>query len=326
MFSHIRPTPPRTYRSFQFAVLDGKFYTKRYATFISITRVVNVDFGYMLSFGCVFRLNYYNRLVCATVGPLAVMLVLGCAYGLTKRNDKLGESALRVVRNRFISAATFVMVFFYASVTFTVVQIFSCDLLNDGNAYLRSDYSISCSTTLYKVYLAYAVIMLGMYTFGIPFFFSWWLLCNRRDLKSENRHNIEHLQPFSNIWASYTPSKYYYEVVECARRVLFAGSATFGSSDNRARAVSLLINTLSPLLLDPLHPFDSEVDMALYRCGNGIVFGSIVLGVISTVPTATGVYTAGTLIWVLSDALLFANLAMVATVVGQGVFLMMKSS
>ena len=326
MLSPIRPTPPRTSRSFQFAVLDGKFYTQRYATFISIIRVVNVDFGYILSFACILRLNFYNHLVFATVGPLAVMLVLGYTYGLTKRNYKLSESALRQVRHRFISAATFVMVFVYASVTFTVVQIFSCELLDDGIAYLRSDYSISCSTTLHKVYLAYAVIMLGIYTFGIPFFFLWWLLCNRRDLKSENRHNIEHLQPFSNIWVSYTPSKYYYEVVECARRVLFAGSATFGSTDNRARAVSALVNTLSPLLLDPLHPFDNVVDMALYRCGNGIVFGSIILGVISTFPAATEAYKVDILVWVLSDVLLFANLAMVATVVGQGVFLVMKPS
>lgn len=312
---------PRAFH--QFAVVSGNVYPRRYAAFISIISVVNVDFGHFFSFGCIMSLTFYRRLVLATIGPLVVLLILGCAYARRKLQNNICGNALRVVRDRLVSAATFVMIFAYASATFTILQTFPCDLLDDGNAYLRADYSVSCSTTVYKVYRAYASIMVGVYTIAIPGFFSWWLLRNRKVLQSENRRSIPHLQPFGNLWMAYTPSRYYYEVVECGRRIFYAGSAVLGSVDHRVQSIVVLLNTVVPLVLDALHPFEDAVDVALYRWGNAIILGSIFVALLPS--TEDSMQNNTHVISVLSDALLFANLVMAVTVLVNGVHHVVKS-
>lgn len=233
------------------------------------------------------------------------------------------ENALCVLRDRLISAAAFVMVFVYASTTFTVLKTFRCDLLEDGIAYLRADYNISCSTTLYRVYRAYAGLMVGIYTIGTPGFFSWWLFRNRKDLQSEQRRSIPHLRSFGSIWIAYTPSRDYYEVIECGRRILYVGSAILGRVDHRVQSFAIFVEAVVTVVLDGLHPFENSVDTALYRWGNVIVFGSVF---VSIIPGADDpeFHKVGAII-VLSDMLLFANIGMAVTVLVQGARQVRKS-
>lgn len=254
---------------------------------------------------------------------MVVLLILGCVYAQRRMQKNIRDSALRVVRDRLVSAASFVMVFVYASTTFTIMQTFPCDRLDDGIAYLRADYSISCSTTIYKVYRAYAGVMAGIYTIAIPGFFSWWLLRNRKDLQSEHRRSIPHLQPFASIWIAYTPSRYYYEVIECGRRIIYAGSAILGSVDNRVQSFVIILNTVVPLVLDGLHPFENVVDAVLYQWGSAIVLGSVFVALFPR-PGDLNYDSTGIMI-LLSDVLLFANVALAVTVIAQGVRHVMKS-
>lgn len=50
-------------------------------------------------------------------------------------------------------------VFVYSSVSFTVSQTFVCDSLDDGKAYLRSEYIITFNTQRYGAYFVYASLM-----------------------------------------------------------------------------------------------------------------------------------------------------------------------
>ncbi|MEP2987842.1 MAG: hypothetical protein ABJO88_02695 [Parasphingorhabdus sp.] len=276
-------------------------------------RVVNVDVGYFL-FGCIFRLNFFHHLVLSTMGPLVVLPVLGCAYVQRKMNINLCENALRVVRHRLISAAIFVIAFAYASATFTILQTFSCDRLDNGIAYLRADYSLTCSTPLHKVYQAYAGVMMGVYAIAIPGLMFWWLLRNRKDLQSEHRQSMPHLRPFRQIWMAYTPSRYYYEVIECARRIFYAGSAILGMGGRR---MQLIVGLPFSVVLEVINPFENAFDVALYRWGTGIILGSTFVALLAgDEHLADG---SDNLILVLSDALLFANLVMAATVFVIGV-------
>ncbi|CAN0526913.1 unnamed protein product, partial [Scytosiphon promiscuus] len=54
--------------------------------------------------------------------------------------------------------------------------------LDDGKAYLRADYSITCYTERYKAYRLYACLMAFIYPVGIPAFFAFWLVRHRREL------------------------------------------------------------------------------------------------------------------------------------------------
>ena len=55
------------------------------------------------------------------------------------------------------------------SVSTTIFRTFSCDSdFDDGKSYLKADYSVSCHSEEYKVYVAYATFMIFVYPVGIP--------------------------------------------------------------------------------------------------------------------------------------------------------------
>lgn len=120
--------------------------------------------------------------------------------------------AIGVVQRRHLSLALFVLFVVYATVSYTIFQTFVCDTLDDGNSYLRADYSLTCSTGLHTAYRLYAGVMVMVYPVGIPCVFGWWLFKHHRELKEENRASNAELKPLADLWQPYTRSKYYYEV------------------------------------------------------------------------------------------------------------------
>ncbi|CAM9103682.1 unnamed protein product, partial [Laminaria digitata] len=83
-----------------------------------------------------------------------------------------------------------------------------------------------------------------VYPIGIPAFFCWWLVRNRNYMKMSDRETIAHLQPFSGVWGTYKPSRYYFEVVEYCRRLTLSMSSVFlvpNSVDHIAVVLSLAV-------------------------------------------------------------------------------------
>lgn len=117
--------------------------------------VVNLDFGFMLSFACVYNTDFYDRLLIVTLGPLAVLSVLGLTYMIARRRNRYcGEEAMAIVKNRHLSIALFVLFIIYATVSHNVFETFACDDSLDGvKNYLRVDYSLECNTDQHTAYM-----------------------------------------------------------------------------------------------------------------------------------------------------------------------------
>ena len=113
--------------------------------------------------------------------------------------------------------------------------------MDDGNEYLRADYDLTCTTARHKKYEIYAFSMIFVYPVGIPFVFTYWLARNRGGLVNFGRDDMLQLQPASDLWAAYKPSRYYYEVVECARRITLTGIAVFVLPDSSAQIAVVLL-------------------------------------------------------------------------------------
>ncbi|CAM9183364.1 unnamed protein product [Laminaria digitata] len=112
--------------------------------------------------------------------PLVVFVVLADTYAISKKRNGRSELAIRSVRHKHLSAALFVMLFVYSSVSFTVFQTFVCNPLDDGVEYLRADYSLFCWSDEHVAYVTHASVMVSVYPIGIPAPFTWWLGRNRR--------------------------------------------------------------------------------------------------------------------------------------------------
>lgn len=104
--------------------------------------LVNFDLGSILSSSCLVTTDFYDRLVLATVAPMAI--VVGCAgtFTVAKMRNRSSPSAIPIVKHKHVSIVLFLVFFVYSSVSFAVFQTFVCDSLYDGKAYLRADYKV----------------------------------------------------------------------------------------------------------------------------------------------------------------------------------------
>lgn len=175
--------------------------------------LVNCDLGFIVSFACIYDTNFYDRLLMATLGPVVVLFALGCTYIVALRRNRASEEAVATVKNRHLSVGLFVIFVVYATVSHTILETFVCDTLDDGNSYLRADYSLTCSTARHVGFQAYAALMVVVYPVGFPCAFGWWLFKHRQELKCvENRVMNPDLKPAADLWEPYRRQRYYYEV------------------------------------------------------------------------------------------------------------------
>ncbi|CAM9423006.1 unnamed protein product, partial [Laminaria digitata] len=291
-------------------------FPEEYEIFLSYLRFVNFDIGVVVSYSCLFSPNFYGRLLFATITPLLVLLILRLTYYITKRRYRDSPQDIFTVRRRHLSAALFVLFFVYSSVSSAIFQTFSCEDLDIGSS-LKADHSVSCQTPLHNAYKKYAGVMAIVYPIGIPCFFMWWLVRNRNDLQTSQRQTIVHLQPFGGVWSTYSPSRYYYEVVEYVRRLTLSLSSVFLVPDSvNAIAVVLGLAGVFLFVSESLSPFESSTDMSLYRWGNGVVMASMFLALLVKA-NASSDKSLSVFGWVL----IVANIVMVVAVVVEAVFL-----
>ena len=273
-----------------------------------------------MSFSCLFSLDFYEGLLLSTIAPPIVLAMLAGAYYVAKRRHGISRRKVLTMRGNFLSAALFFVFFVYSSVSYKVLQTFLCDALDDGEVYLQADYSLTCTTERHSVYTLYASVMVVVYPFGIPVIVGWWLVRNRQYLKRPDRDTIAHLRPLNTIWSTYTPSRYYYEVVECCRRLVLTMSSVFlvPSSVNQI-AVVLSLAAVFLFVSEWMSPFEKSVDMSLYRWGNGVVLSSMFVALLLKANSST---EQSGILSVFGGVLIAANVVMIVTIVGQSVVLL----
>lgn len=318
------PTPPCLHllcAVFQFTAIAGGVYPEQYEDFIEYINPINIDLGFILSYACIMTTGFYARLVIATIGPLVGLAILATTYSIAKWRNGRTESTAQSIWTKHISTVIFVSFFIYASLSFAIFQTFVCDKLDDGVTYLRADYSVICTTAEHRAYQVYAAVMLFVYPVGIPGFFAWWLIRNQQDLRKPERQSVAHLEAWGVLWVAYKPSRFYFEIVEFARRIALTGVAVFVLPNSAAQiAIVLLLAVVFVFISESFSPFEHGNDMILYRWGNAIVLASM--------------YTALLLKMNLSDedsqslsafvgVLIAANVFMVITVIVQS-FLIWK--
>ena len=287
--------------------------------FLSRLALINMDIGFILSHSCIVNTNFFDKLLIVTVGPPVALLALAVTYVLARKRNRDFDVAGIGVQHKHFSILLFFVFFIYSSVSFTIFQTFVCDSLDDGETYLRADYSLTCSTNTYTAYQVYAILMVCVYPVGIPASFGWWSWRHRKELRSRDRETTVRLQPFRGLWEAYRPECYYYEVVECGRRIVLTGAAVFILPESPAQiAVVLLLAVVFMFVFESLSPFAKRIDMWLYRWGNGIILASMYVALLLKVDLAGGDSQTSSAIAAL---LIAANVFMVVTVFVQACLL-----
>ncbi|CAN0363396.1 unnamed protein product, partial [Scytosiphon promiscuus] len=234
-------------------------YPHVYQRFLDAVNVLNFDFGWIsqLSVGCLFDIGIHGRLLIATIGPIIVVMFLGLTYVVATKARKRSAEALHLIRHKLVSIVLLLTFLVYSSVSSILFQMFACDDVGDGKKYLRADYRVECDSSKHIAFQIYAGFMIFLYTVGIPALYASLLFRDRAVLKDEvSREASQRTQSFSDLWTPYKPSIFYYEVIECGRRVLLTGTVVFIYPDTSAQiAVTLIIAFVFAMISEGLAPF-----------------------------------------------------------------------
>ena len=164
------------------------------------------------------------------------------------------------------------------------------------------------------------MFMILLYPIGIPVLYGI-ILFKNREVLNENRHRSEQrsegLEVTASLWKPYKPSRYYYEVVECTRRVTLTGVVVFIYPNTAAQvAVTLVLVFLFVMVSESLAPYATTEDAWLSRVGHIVVFLSMFQALVLKVDVSDeGSYSQE----VFGGVLLAANISMVAAVTAEAV-------
>ena len=248
-----------------------------YQDFVSAVDVTNFDLGSVLAAGCLWSgIGFHDRLLVSTLGPLVVVGFLAVTYRIAARRNGANDAAVvDNIRHRHLTALLLVTFLVYSSVSSMVFQTFACETLDDGIEYLRADYRIHCTDAKHKAFEVYAGFMVFVYPVGIPLLYAA-LLFQRRDVLARAGADKTVAEPIAGLWEAYRPERFYYEVVECGRRILLTGVVVFIFPNTAAQiAITMLIAFFFFAVFEVLSPYTSESDMWLSRGGHVIVFLSM---------------------------------------------------
>ena len=154
-------------------------YQHEYQQFLDGVKLLDVDLGWMRSASCVVGIDFHDRLLFATIDPIAVIMLLGIAYESTilRGNSKCPtETPFRGAPADILRTH---------QCQLTLFQTFSCEHLEDEKPYLWADYRIECDSTKHEKLQVYAVIMIIIYTLGIPALYATLSFKNHEILKSD---------------------------------------------------------------------------------------------------------------------------------------------
>ncbi|CAM9864503.1 unnamed protein product, partial [Ascophyllum nodosum] len=313
----------------QFASVANVTYTSIYQRFLNGIKVFNFDLSWILTVSCVVDVDFHDRPLFATIGPIVVVVILGVTYVIALRNRESDEDVANV-RQKHVSMVLLLTFLVYSSASSLILQTFACDKLDDGQIYLKADYRILRDSPKHQAFMIYSSFMTILYTLGIPVLYASLLFKERRILangskKDESnsskdaRSNNAHVRSTSNLWKPYKPKRFFYEVIECGRRVLLTGGIVFIYPDTAAQvAVTLMIAFTFAMASEGLNPYASKWDAWVNRMGHVVVVVSVYLALLLKVDISEERSSSQRLFEVI---LVFVHACMIVAVLGEALAL-----
>lgn len=276
-------------RGEQFTSVANVTFSDVYQSFLDVVDVLDFDLGLLLSVGCVVDVDFHDRLLLMTLSPLVALAFLGTTYALAiRRNHESDAAVMETIREKHLSAVLLVTFLVYSPVSSVLFQTFACEDLDDGGHYLRADYRLECDSPKHTALKVYAGFMIVLYTVGIPLLYAALLFRNREILMDDSRRKSDLVVKTTfGLWGAYAPNRYYYEVIECGRRVLLAGVVVFIYPNTAAQvAVTLMMAVFFMVVSEGLAPYESRWDAWVSRMGHAIVFTSMYVALLLKVDVA----------------------------------------
>lgn len=244
----------------QFSFVADVVYPGVYQDFLDGVNFLNFDIAWIT--GCIFDTDFHDKVLIATIGPLIALVCLMLTYLAGRILNKTSTDSIEVVKKKHLSSVLFLTFLIYSSVSSILFQTFACEEFEEGSNYLRADYRIDCDSGKHENMEIYSSFMIVFYTTGIPVWYIY-LMFNRNMNTSSAK----------DLWDSYKEDRFYYELIECGRRVLLTGVVVFIYPNTSAQvAITLVIAFVFFGISESLSPYASKWDKWVNRMGHVIVY------------------------------------------------------
>jgi len=166
---------------------------------------------------------------------------------LSELADKIEATVTKVAGQTLFYvflALTFVVFVATSTVIFNYFKCRSFPEAEHGKeSYLYKDYSVDCNSSRYKMFLWYAIAMILIYPVGIPLLYVSLLFNHREILRNSEAMFREASNGYPTtghllfLTSAYKPEYYYFEVLECVRRLFLASIIGIVAADSAASPV-----------------------------------------------------------------------------------------
>jgi hypothetical protein len=231
--------------------------------------------------------NYISTMVLTTSIPLGVSALLGIAYwSESKLRQCLNWNAPALGRQQAYAFSFLMLTFLVLANTSSILfNYFSCQTFpeaeNGPQSYLTSDYSINCSSERYLLYQIYAGVMIFVFPFGIPMMYTTLLWKYRKEFSdSKWKSSVPSL---GFLVRSYKAGFFWFEVVECARRLILASViGILPNSAASAPVTGIIVCQLFNYISVQYKPFkkddDNNLNIVLSNSLSLIFLATLIIG------------------------------------------------
>ena len=302
----------------QFSAIANVTYPDIYQKFLDGLDIFNFDFSWILSAGCVMDIDFHDKLLMVTITPIVSLAFLACTYTAASWKNRENYEVLVKIQDRHVSMVLLLTFLVYSNVSSVLFKAFSCEHLDDGKYYVRSDYSIQCDSSKHVGFQVYAGVMIVVYTIGIPVFYGCLLFRDMDVLtKSDRVDDSSRVVAISDLWQPYRPKVFYYEIVECLRRIILSSVVVFIYPDTSAQiAITLLLSFIFVMVYEVMRPYVSKWDTWMSRIGQIVVFVSMYLALLLKVDVSGERYESQKFF---EGVLVFANSVMIVVVIAEAI-------
>jgi hypothetical protein len=216
-----------------------------------IGSLFDLDFLQLGRVGCYVKTTFYSKLVFSTLAPIALTALIFVSMKIRRActKDRMRRKIIRDHGIEFFLGMTFLV---FSSVSTTVFDTFNCRTFGDDpTRYLYSDRSISCDEPAHSTYMLYACGMMVVFPLGIPVLYTLMLTQRRHEIQSTLRHSKASLIKTSFLWEMYEPKMWWFEILDCVRRLAMTGLLVFIRPGSTSQIVVAMLLAMANGTLTP---------------------------------------------------------------------------
>ena len=173
--------------------------------------------------------TFYSTLIISTCVPLGLVAI---SWTCTVVNPG------KVSRERAIQFTLLVAFLVLPYTTARIFQTFICTSFADGSKMLTTDLRLECEGPLYDGMFSFACIQCAVYPVGVPCLFLSVLWTHRKLItgRDPSLPCPQELRHIAILFKYYSNDAYYWEVVECVRRLMLSSVIVFMGEATGARS------------------------------------------------------------------------------------------